>query len=67
MVDLGQDIYDGEVGINEWFRCGIEEYTNWELFYSPRIFTQIEDKDINESAIRECARCHEVNDLYLNT
>lgn len=26
LVGLGQDIYDGEVGINEWFRCGIEEY-----------------------------------------
>lgn len=26
LVGLGQDIYDGEVGINEWFRCGIEDY-----------------------------------------
>lgn len=24
LVGLGQDIYEGEVGINEWFRCGIE-------------------------------------------
>lgn len=26
LVGLGQDIYDGEVGINEWFRCGIEDF-----------------------------------------
>lgn len=26
LVGLGQDIYDGEVGINEWFKCGIQEY-----------------------------------------
>lgn len=32
LVGLGQDIYDGEVGINEWFRCGIEEFKEWELF-----------------------------------
>ena len=25
LVGLGQDIYDGEVGINEWFRCGVED------------------------------------------
>ena len=24
LVGLGQDIYDGEVGINEWFKCGIQ-------------------------------------------
>lgn len=39
LVGLGQDIYDGEVGINEWFRCGIEEFKEWELFYSPLIFS----------------------------
>ena len=36
LVGLGQDIYDGEVGINEWFRCGIEEFPEWELYYSLR-------------------------------
>ena len=29
LVGLGQDIYDGEVGINEWFRCGIEDTTEF--------------------------------------
>ena len=51
LVGLGQDIYDGEVGINEWFRCGIEEYQNWELFYSPAIFNQTEDKDIDKDLL----------------
>ena len=67
LVGLGQDIYDGEVGINEWFRCGIEEFQEWELFYSPDIFFQNEDKDINEKMIRMCSRCHEVQDLHLKT
>lgn len=67
LVGLGQDIYDGEVGINEWFRCGIEEFTEWELFYSPAIFGQTEDKDIDEAMIRSCPRCHERLPLHLKT
>ena len=67
LVGLGQDIYDGEVGINEWFRCGIEEYQDWELFYSPAIFDQSEDKDINKALITSCGRCHEAWELHLKT
>lgn len=67
LVGLGQDIYDGEVGINEWFRCGIEDFENWEMFYSPSIFSQTEDKNINQTAIEECNRCHAVEELHLST
>lgn len=67
LVGLGQDIYDGEVGINEWFRCGIEEFCNWELFYSPAIFAQIEDKDIDKDLIKSCERCHGIDELHLKT
>lgn len=67
LVGLGQDIYDGEVGINEWFRCGIEDFKEWEMFYSPDIFTQVEDKSINRKMIEDCTRCHGVNDLHLKT
>lgn len=67
LVGLGQDIYDGEVGINEWFRCGIEEYHDWELFYSPAIFDQTEDKNINKALITGCDRCHELWELHLKT
>lgn len=65
LVGLGQDIYDGEVGINEWFRCGIEEFTDWELFYSPDIFTQVEDKNVDVEMVKSCSRCHAVNGLHL--
>lgn len=67
LVGLGQDIYDGEVGINEWFRCGIEEYREWELFYSPAIFEQSEDRNIDQTLITGCSRCHEAWDLHLKT
>lgn len=67
LVGLGQDIYDGEVGINEWFRCGIEDYTHWELFYSSLIFSQTEDKDIDKKIIKNCERCHVIDELHLNT
>ena len=67
LVGLGQDIYDGEVGINEWFRCGIEEFPHWELFYSPAIFSQVEDKNIDVEPIKNCPRCHEANELHLKT
>lgn len=67
LVGLGQDIYDGEVGINEWFRCGIEEFVDWELFYSPDIFCQSEDKTINKDLITQCSRCHGYNELHLKT
>lgn len=67
LVGLGQDIYDGEVGINEWFRCGIQNFHSWELFYSKDIFNQIEDKSIDELMIRSCSRCHETSELHLGT
>lgn len=67
LVGLGQDIYDGEVGINEWFRCGINEFPEWELFYSSEIFNQVEDKNIDKDLIMGCGRCHEMNELHLKT
>ena len=67
LVGLGQDIYDGEVGINEWFRCGIEDFTEWEMFYSPEIFSQVEDKNIDKELINKCDRCHTVENLHLRT
>lgn len=67
LVGLGQDIYDGEVGINEWFKCGINEFKTWELFYSPTIFNQVEDKNIDKNMITNCCRCHSVPELHLNT
>ncbi len=66
-VGLGQDIYDGEVGINEWFRCGIEDFKEWELYYSPEIFGQVEDKNINREMIEGCDRCHPIPELHLKT
>lgn len=67
LVGLGQDIYDGEVGINEWFRCGIETFKGWELFYSPSIFSQVEDKNIDKAMILSCDRCHQMGELHLKT
>lgn len=67
LVGLGQDIYDGEVGINEWFRCGINDFFDWELFYSPEIFTQVEDKNIDKDMILSCTRCHQMSELHLKT
>jgi hypothetical protein len=67
LVGLGQDIYDGEVGINEWFKCGIEDFTNWEMFYSSEIFSQSEDKNIDKALIEKCDRCHVIDELHLKT
>lgn len=67
LVGLGQDIYDGEVGINEWFRCGIEEFKEWELYYSPEIFSQLEDKNIDKEMILSCDKCHQISELHLKT
>ena len=67
LVGLGQDIYDGEVGINEWFNCGINNFENWDLYYSPLIFSQIEDKSIDKNMIINCSRCHEIDELHLRT
>lgn len=67
LVGLGQDIYDGEVGINEWFRCGVEDFPQWEMYYSPEIFSQVEDKSINRNMIENCSRCNAINELHLKT
>ena len=67
LVGLGQDIYDGEVGINEWFNCGVNDFPNWEMYYSPDIFDQVEDKQIDRKMIEDCPRCHPVPALHLKT
>ena len=67
LVGLGQDIYDGEVGINEWFRCGVDVFVDWEMYYSPEIFSQVEDKNIDRTMIEGCSRCHKVPELHLKT
>lgn len=67
LVGLVQDIYDGEVGINEWFRCGIEDFGEWEMYYSPDIFSQVEDKNIDKEMIISCDRCHAEKALHLKT
>ena len=67
LVGLGQDIYDGEVGINGWFDCGINRFPNWELFYSNKIFYQTEDKGVDKEMILSCNRCHQIEGLHLET
>ncbi len=67
LVGLGQDIYDGEVGINEWFRSCIEDFDEWELYYSPKIFDQLEDKEINKDLIVHSSKAHPINELHLST
>lgn len=67
LVGLGQDIYDGEVGINEWFRCGVQDFPEWEMYYSPDIFKQVEDKNIDQKMIESCNRCHPIDELHLKT
>ena len=67
LVGLGQDIYDGEVGINEWFYCGINDFPEWQLFYSPEIFSQVEDKNIDKDMIVKCDRGHQMPELHLKT
>lgn len=67
LVGLGQDIYDGEVGINEWIRSAIEDFNDWEIFYSPKIFSQVEDRDIDWELINNSTKTHAVDELHLST
>ena len=67
LVGLGQDIYDGEVGINEWFKSVIKKYPDWQLYYSEDIFKQIEDKNIDKEAIEQFNNSHQVKALHLPT
>ena len=67
LVGLGQDIYDGEVGINEWFRAAIKHFEEWDLYYSPQIFDQLEDKNIDRELIMTSSKCKPVKELYLST
>ena len=67
LVGLGQDIHDGEVGITEWFKCGIENYDNWDLYYSPEIMEQIDSDEYDINLIEKCDRCHPTDNLHLKT
>lgn len=37
------------------------------MYYSPEIFSQVEDKSIDREMIEECSRCHAVDGLHLKT
>jgi len=67
LVGLGQDIYDGEVGINEWFNSIIKNYSDWYMYYSPEIFKQIEDLDINKNLLIGVEHAYEREALHLST
>ncbi len=66
LVGLGQDIHDGEVGIEEWFRCGIEDFPDWELFYSPKLFDNIDVTGIGYNEITSWKHSHPTEGLHLN-
>lgn len=67
LVGLGQDIYNGEVGINEWFRTIIQDFSNWSIFYSSQIFGQIEDKTIDKEMIESFPNAVVNDTLHLKT
>lgn len=67
LVGLGQDIYDGEVGINEWFNSVIKNYPDWNLYYSSEIFNQIEDLNIDKNLLLNYKNAYKKNSLHLST
>lgn len=67
LVGLGQDIYDGEVGINEWFKSIINYYKDWSIFYSDRIFEQNEDVLHDKQSIIDFKNTNVISFLHLDT
>ncbi|MDY5853213.1 MAG: DNA/RNA helicase domain-containing protein [Bacilli bacterium] len=67
LVGLGQDIYNGEVGINEWFKTIIQDFKDWTIFYSSKIFDQLEDKNIDREMIEKFPNAMVNNSLHLKT
>jgi len=67
LVGLGQDIYNGEAGINEWFKTVINDFPNWKIFYSKKIFSQTEDKKIDKEMISNYKNAIDNACLHLNT
>lgn len=67
LVGLGQDIYDGEVGINEWFNSIIKNYPYWDLYYSSEIFKQIEDLNIDKELLMGYEHAYKKDALHLST
>ncbi len=67
LVGLGQDIYDGEVGVNEWFESAILKYPEWDVYYSDSIFHQVEERLINKNLIKSSKQCHSIDGLHLTT
>ncbi len=67
LVGLGQDIYDGEVGINEWFKSIINFYKDWHIFYSDKLFEQNEDVLVEKNRILCLENAHTESSLHLST
>lgn len=67
LVGLGQDIYDGEVGINEWFKSIINYYKDWSVFYSENIFEQNQDMLYDKQSILDFKNAYVMNELHLDT
>lgn len=65
LVGGGQEIYDGEAGISEWFKTIRDFYPKWKIHYSDSIIT--DDVYINDQKLKEwiLENGHCIHDLHL--
>ena len=67
LVGLGQDIHDGEVGINGWFDAVLDNYPDWHIFYSDELLNQKADPVLRTNALLAYDNKHIDKYLHLDT
>lgn len=66
LVGGGQEIHDGEAGLEEWFRALRDHFPEWRIYYSDKI--ESSDDYLREAEIRAWLRenAEAVGDLHLD-
>lgn len=65
LVGGGQEIYNGEAGIQDWFNTLSKKYLNWEIFLSDKITDSEYVGDSDISTMLHNREYHCISDLHL--
>ncbi|MEX1199430.1 MAG: DUF2075 domain-containing protein [Methylophaga sp.] len=67
LIGGGQEIYDGEAGLNGWFTALAGTFKNWQVYFSPNIQqAEYVGNDVDLSLL-DNANAHPISELHLAT
>ena len=65
LVGGGQEIYDGEAGLSEWFHA-LRKFRDWDIYVTPQLSDREYVRDCKWGEMIEDLEIHEYNSLHLS-